>query len=52
MQFVSEGCEPLTGYPAESLLYNRDLSFNDLIAPEYREVLWKKWQEVLSTAAL
>jgi PAS domain S-box-containing protein len=48
MQFVSEGCEPLTGYPAESLLYNRDLSFNDLIAPEYREVLWKKWQEVLS----
>jgi PAS domain S-box-containing protein len=47
MQFVSEGCEPLTGYPAESLLYNRDLSFNDLIAPEYREALWEKWQEVL-----
>lgn len=48
MQFVSEGCEPLTGYSAESLLYNRDLSFNDLIAPEYRELLWQKWQEVLS----
>lgn len=48
MQFVSEGCEPLTGYPAESLLYNRDISFNELIAPEYREVLWEKWQEVLS----
>ncbi|WP_461360323.1 putative bifunctional diguanylate cyclase/phosphodiesterase [Candidatus Darwinibacter acetoxidans] len=47
MQFVSEGCEELTGYTAESLLYNRDLSFNDLIAPEYREVLWQKWHEVL-----
>lgn len=48
MQFVSEGCEALTGYSAESLLYNRDLSFNDLIAPEYREVLWQKWLEALS----
>ena len=47
MQFVSEGCEELTGYTAESLLDSRDLSFNDLIAPEYREVLWQKWHEVL-----
>jgi PAS domain S-box-containing protein len=47
MQFVSEGCEPLTGYPAESLLYNRDISFNELIAPEYSEVLWENWQVYL-----
>ena len=40
MQFVSAGCRELTGYGAESLLDNRDLSFNDLIVPEYRVGLW------------
>lgn len=47
MQFVSEGCFELTGYRAESLLNNKDLSFNDLIYPEYREGLWKEWDIVL-----
>jgi PAS domain S-box-containing protein len=48
MQFVSEGCYKLTGYTAESLLFNRDLSFNDIIAPEYREKLWEEWKQILS----
>lgn len=47
MQFVSAGCFALTGYPPESFLYNRDLSFNELIAPEYREVLWAEWERIL-----
>jgi len=47
MQFVSQGCFELTGYTAESLLYNKNLSFNDLILPEYRDILWCKWQEIL-----
>jgi len=47
MQYVSQGCFNLTGYQPESLLYNRDLSFNDLISPEYREVLWNEWQRIL-----
>ena len=47
MQFVSEGCYELTGYPPESLLYNRDITFNDLINQDYREYLWDKWTEVL-----
>lgn len=47
MQFVSDGCLSLTGYPAESLLHNRELSYNDIISPEYREELWNKWQQVL-----
>ncbi len=45
MQFVSDGCFALTEYRPESLLNNRDLSFNDLIAPEYREHLWRVWGE-------
>lgn len=44
MQFVSEGCLQLTGYAPDSLLGNRDLSYNDLISPEYREVLWNEWK--------
>ena len=48
MRFVSQGCYDLTGYPPESLIGNRDLSFNDLIAPEYRETLWREWEQSLA----
>ncbi|HPG19951.1 MAG TPA: EAL domain-containing protein, partial [Flexilinea sp.] len=48
MQFISDGCFELTGYHVESLLYNRELSFNDLIVPEYREIIWEEWNRVLS----
>ena len=48
MQYVSEGCFNLTGYPPESLLYNRDLSYNELISPEYQEVLWNEWERILA----
>ncbi len=49
MRFVSEGCYALTGYRPESLLANRDLSYNDLIAPEYRDFLWVEWQRVVDS---
>jgi PAS domain S-box-containing protein len=49
MQFVSDGCYDLTGWPASSLLQNKDLTFNDLIVPEYRSLLWKQWQQVLAS---
>ncbi len=48
MQYVSAGCFELTGYTAESLLHNRDLCFNDLIVPEYHDVLWKEWELILA----
>ena len=28
---------------AESLLFNKELSYKDVIVPEYRELLWKEW---------
>lgn len=43
MEFVSEGCRTLTGYAPESLLHNRDISFGDIVSPEYRQLLWEKW---------
>ncbi len=47
MVFVSKRCLELTGYPPESLIGNRVLSFNDVIAPEYRERLRDEWKEIL-----
>lgn len=48
MKYVSEGCFNLTGYAAERLLDNKDLSFNELIAPEYRELLRREWERVFA----
>ncbi len=48
MQIVSEGCFGLTGYTPDRLVGNRDLSFNDLILPEYREALWDEWNRILA----
>lgn len=47
MRFVSVGCIKLTGYPPESLIDNRNLSFYEVIAPEYRDELWEEWQRIL-----
>ncbi len=49
MQFVSDGCFELTGYHPESLLHNREISFNSLIEPEYRDVIWDKWAMILAS---
>jgi len=48
MLFVSDGCFEITGYPPESLLHNRAVSYNDLIAPEYRETIRHEWERVLA----
>lgn len=48
MEFISKGCLELTGYPNTALLNNDGLSFNDLIFPEYREPIWRHWQQVRS----
>ena len=47
MHYVSSGCYDLTGYYSDSLINNKVVAYNDLIAQQYREILWDKWQEVL-----
>ena len=51
MRYVSAGCRDLTGYGAEELLDNKRISYNSLIAPEYREPIRTKWRSVLSHRA-
>ncbi len=48
MQYISQGCEIITGYSPEEFINNAVISFNDIIAPEYQDYLWNKWQDVLS----
>lgn len=48
MLFVSKGCESLTGYDPDDLLFNRVISYNDLIAPEYHQVLWNEWKRIIA----
>ena len=47
MLYVSSGSKELTGYDAESLLNNRDVAYNDIIAPRYRTQLWDNWKRVI-----
>ena len=47
MEFVSEGCSALTGYKPKSLIGNNELSFNDLVLPEFREPLWSEWEHTI-----
>lgn len=47
MQFVSAGCYDITGYSSDSLINNRDLTFNDIISPEYRDIVWNEWEKAI-----
>lgn len=51
MQFVSAGCLELTGYHPDSLLGNKELSFNDLITTEYDTQIRKEWECALAQRA-
>lgn len=48
MLFVSEGCRDLTGYEPDSLLGNREISFNDLIVDSYHEEINREWERTLA----
>ncbi|TIH17116.1 PAS domain S-box protein [Marinifilum sp. JC120] len=47
MDFVSEGCFELTGYQPDSLVANRDISYSDLILPQYQAHVWECVQEAV-----
>ncbi len=48
MEFVSTGCQAVTGYAPDDFIQNRRLEFNDLIVEEHRAGIWEKWQDHLS----
>ncbi|KAA3615349.1 MAG: PAS domain S-box protein [Calditrichaeota bacterium] len=48
MQFISSGCQELTGYPAVELIGNTGVAYNDLIHPEDRAAIWDTVQVALA----
>ncbi|MEF3695126.1 MAG: PAS domain-containing sensor histidine kinase [Candidatus Cloacimonadota bacterium] len=49
MLFLSEGCAKLTGYSPEELLYNKNISYDELIVPEDRELVRLAVEEGVKT---
>lgn len=49
MEFVSEGGFDLTGYEPDDLIGNKVISYNELIHPDDRKMVWNKVQEALKT---
>ena len=48
MEFVSEGCLALTGYPSEDLIGSRRVSYASVIHPDDREQVWRDVQQALA----
>lgn len=47
MLYISEGCFQLTGYLPNEFMTG-EINYNDLILPEYRQLLWDAWQTVVA----
>lgn len=52
MEYVSEGCEDLTGYSVDSLLGNRDISYNEIIDEKYRKDLFEMWRRAVENRSM
>lgn len=44
MEFISDACQDLIGYPAEALIGNRDVAYGELIHQDDRERVWQAVQ--------
>ncbi len=47
MEFLSEACMELTGYQPEDLLFNKKISYRDIIHPDDREYVWESIQKAV-----
>lgn len=48
MKFISDGCTDITGYEPGEFIENKKIAFNDIIHPDYRKPIRKKWQRLLT----
>lgn len=47
MEYLSEGFTSITGYSIDDIMKFKNLTYNDIIHPDYRNYLWKQWQVLL-----
>ena len=48
MEFMSDGCLRLTGYPPDDFIHNVKLSYGAIIHPDDRERIWNETQSALA----
>ena len=48
MEFVSEGCRELTGYPPDDLIASHRIAYGKIIHPADRKPVWQQVQDALS----
>lgn len=44
-EFVSDGCQGLTGYTPEGFYDSKGVTLNDITAPEYRKSICSEWKQ-------
>lgn len=47
MLYLSEGFETMTGYKLDEVIENAVISFNEIIHPNFRKIVYEKWNEAL-----
>ncbi len=48
MEFISDGCVPLTGYTPRAFTGNHELAYADIIHPDDREPVWEQVQQAIA----
>ncbi len=48
MLYMSKQCEHITGYDPDDFIFNKRLTFNDIIKREYHSILRDEWNRVLA----
>ena len=51
VSFISSKCLEITGYSTADFV-NSNITFTDIILPQYREPIWNKWQEVIANRSI
>ncbi len=47
-EFVSNGCKELTGYNVDDLLFNKKISYSDIIYPDDKNRIWNEVQNAIN----
>ena len=48
MEFINDGCLPLTGYAPDDFLHSRRITYGQLIHPDDRDQVWEDVQKALA----
>jgi PAS domain S-box-containing protein len=46
MLYISDKCLEITGYSSSEFIYNKTLSYNDIILETYRDELYLEWEQI------